>query len=386
MPSKLAAHSDEAGAVLRAPQGFIDVDGVARYSSGAPLPTASDGCGKGDEQALVQHINSSNADVVTVNAPMAAITSKLSAKQFHWMVELLPQIALLLNAAASKHQTSMVSLQQPGASRQWTDAVQVLVSCKGTYVKESLGLLGVEEQRVVCFKPGRVYRTTSTLFWPQAVLCGGVRAGAAAMLRHTAIRPELRPIANAWEIEHRGKVIVHRRLTRSRALLNHERVIEVLRLQPSLRDALVELDSGSGRARGGKSTTLRSQVELFRGARCQIGPHGISLAFMLFAPSPGFGTAEVTPGAYFIVATDTSIRSVPAPPGGPGRTSLYVNRNRSRASPWASKPQPNPSFRRLAATLGMRHEWIIVPGAAADDNMAPEPNEVAAMALRVCHQ
>jgi hypothetical protein len=64
--------------------------------------------------------------------------------------------------------------------------------------------------------------------------------------------------------------------------------------------------------------------------------------------------------------------------------SLHLNRRRNRTSRWVSSPRPNACFQGLAATLGMRHEWIVVPGATANDNMAPEPAEVAAMAVRVC--
>ena len=77
--------------------------------------------------------------------------------------------------------------------------------------------------------------------------------------------------------------------------------------------------------------------------------------------------SQVTPGAYFVVSTP-------------------ADHHHNRTSRWVSSPRPNECYRKLAATLGMRHEWIIIQGATANDNMTPGPREVAAMALRMCTQ
>lgn len=97
---------------------------------------------------------------------------------------------------------------------------------------------------------------------------------------------------------------------------------------------------------------------------------------MLFAPSPWFGTVEVTPGAYFV-----RIR---------GKPGMHLNRdhnrisNRSSRVDWVSDPQPNACYKGLASTLRMRHEWLVMPGAAANDNLTPDIASVMQLALRVC--
>ena len=150
------------------------------------------------------------------------------------MVEQLPRVALVLDALASEdwsrsprrdpdswvqgtgysrsrreHKGSTGYLpgardqglggrgQGPGATGR--DAY-LLVPCKGAHVRESLALLGVHEQRVLCFQPNRVYRTGSALLWPQPATCGGVRAPVAALLRHRVVRRELRPVADPQEV------------------------------------------------------------------------------------------------------------------------------------------------------------------------------------------
>ena len=47
-------------------------------------------------------------------------------------------------------------------------------------------------------------------------------------------------------------------------------------------------------------------------------------------------------------------------------------------------PSPNACFRGLAATLGMAHEWIIVAGATANEDLTVAPDKLAAMAGRAC--
>ena len=369
-----------ASAIVRAPLGYVDADAVARYSNGAPLVAEHDGCGAEYEQA--RHTNSTAPQEVLVNGPIAAVVSKSSHKYFHWMVENLPRVASLLGADTSVDWATPPRCYMPACKT--NRDLRLLVSCKGAHVKESLALLGIHEKRVVCFERNHVYRTTTTLLWPQAV-CGGVRAPTAVMLRK-AMHPELRPVTDLREVMQSGKVIVHRSRAHSRALVNHGHVMTALRAEPSLRTALQELagSGGSGGAGTISSTSLRSQVELFRGARCQVGPHNARMALMLFAPSPWFGTAEISPGAYFV-----AINSNDKPRAQGGGISIHINRHPNHpnhTSQWISSPRPNDCFQGLAATLGMRHEWIIIPGATATDDMMPDPVKVAAMALRMCTQ
>ena len=103
------------------------------------------------------------------------------------------------------------------------------------------------------------------------------------------------------------------------------------------------------------------------------------MALMMFAPSPWFGTAEVTPGAYFVqIRGKAGARDVAS------GLSLHLNRHRNRTSRWVSHPTPNACYRGLAATLGMRHEWLVVPGAPANEDLTPEVGAVVRMARRVC--
>lgn len=101
---------------------------------------------------------------------------------------------------------------------------------------------------------------------------------------------------------------------------------------------------------------------------------------MIFAPA-SFGTGEVTPGAYFV-----SIRGKPSGPHGAGSagvvvpTTRHLNRNRNRTGHGVHSPEPNRCFRGLAETLGQRHAWLLVDGAAANDDLAPQPDAVLALA------
>jgi hypothetical protein len=94
---------------------------------------------------------------------------------------------------------------------------------------------------------------------------------------------------------------------------------------------------------------------------------------------PFFGTGEVTPGAYFV-----TIKGKPGKGDVSSGLSLHLNRGRNRSNPWVGQPQPNACYKGLAATLGQRHEWILVPGATANDDVTVEPRAVARMAASVC--
>ena len=99
--------------------------------------------------------------------------------------------------------------------------------------------------------------------------------------------------------------------------MDHEGVLA--RLVAVFGKHAVQVVDGSG--------TLEQQVRRYRGARCQVGPHGAGLAMMLFAPD-AFGTAEVTPGAYFV--------SIKGKPGVDG-TNMHLNRNRNRTGKGVSQ-------------------------------------------------
>ena len=169
-------------------------------------------------------------------------------------------------------------------------------------------------------------------------------------------------------------MIVHQRL-QQRRLLNHDAMLLALRQSPSVGGPHMRVLRGDG------NLSLREQVELFRGARCQIGPHGAGMALMLFAPSPSFGTVEVAPGAYFV-----AIRGKPGDHATDVASglSLHLNRGRNRTSKWISHTAPNACYRGLAATLGMRHEWQLIPGATANEDLAADVGTLVAMAERMC--
>ena len=89
----------------------------------------------------------------------------------------------------------------------------------------------------------------------------------------------------------------------------------------------------------GEGMSVQKQVELYRSARCQVGPHGAGLVHMIFAPT-NFGTAEVTPGDYN-----------PEEPG-----------------------KPNGCMRNVAWALHQRHAWLVVAGATASSTLSADPD------------
>lgn len=199
----------------------------------------------------------------------------------------------------------------PSANASHCCPSRLLVKCHHPIVKESLHLLGVLGRRVLCWHPGREYTTTAALLWPEPAPCGGARPASLNLLRRVALPRPLRPSTSRDEWA-RGAVLLHERHF-SRRLLNHEEVLRQLRHSlPS-----VSVVNGSG--------SLRQQISTFRDARCQVGPHGAGLALMLFAPSPWFGTAEVTPGAYFVTVKGKGAEVAADPTTG---FHFHLNRNR----------------------------------------------------------
>ena len=91
------------------------------------------------------------------------------------------------------------------------------------------------------------------------------------------------------------------------------------------------------------------------------------MSLMVFAPAD-FGTAEVTPARYFVRL--------------PGKPGLHLNRNRNRSGAIAS--EPNACYRGLAAGLGQRHEWLLMPEATANSDMTPVIAEVVVVAKMAC--
>lgn len=399
------ASSDAAAIITRVEEGYVDAEGWARHASGAPVSSV-DACGVLPlrEAAATNHIPS-----VTVDHPLAPVTSKYSYKFFHWIVEALPRVGALL--AAEPQLRTRWRADQPG------NQLQLLVSCKGSVIRESLQLLGVDRSRVLCWRPGRVFRSSADLLFAPPAPCGGAKSSALRALRHVALPPSLRPLPAAGSSAPASSsdailLLMHKR-DGTRRLRNHEALLAALAADPRLAKARVVVLRGGGgggtsepaqvggsESRRGNAndragsvgaasnasssrtsssnTPLREQIRLFRGASCQVGPHGAGMALMLFAPQ-SFGTAEVGPGAYFV-----SIRGKPGARDVASGRSLHLNRGRNRTSRWVGEPTPNACYRGLAATLGMKHEWVIVPGATANDDLAPEPEAVVSMAARMC--
>jgi len=314
-----------------------------------------------------------------------------------WLVEALPRVALLLAAEPQLFPRALPSASRGRAANGHTNQSAVLlVSCKTRLVKETLALLGVDVHRsVLCWKLGHTYRTTASLLWPAASPCGGARQPALRALRRVVLPPALRPARFATEVYASGRVLLHER-TSTRRLTNHAELLRALSERRLPRPAAETAANGgdgagtalaraqasgiSGKERtlapfltvlsGNGSTPLRAQIELFRSARCQIGPHGAGMALMLFAPAPWFGTAEVSPGSYFV-----SLR---------GRPGEHLNRHRNRTSKWVINPKPNACYRGLAATMGQRHEWVLIGGAPANEDLTPDVDAVVEMAFRMC--
>ena len=78
----------------------------------------------------------------------------------------------------------------------------------------------------------------------------------------------------------------------------------------------------------------------------------------------------MTPGAYFV-----EIR---------GKPGDHLNRHRNRTSKWVANPKPNACYRGLAATMGQRHEWLVMSGMPANEDLSPEVDAVIKMAFRMC--
>ena len=331
--------------VWRAPQGFVDGEGWARWKTGYPI-TRVDGCGQLESNAMpnatvdFEHtqgaattlVSSSGANssaptdlaegesssdsgssskglmnrrargaarTIVVHEPLGVVTSKYSYKFFHWLVEGLPRVALLmahdpllwgLPGKNGERDGSDHGRRSSASNASWTrhagdngtsgSHAKLLVSCKAPWVRHSLALLGfdvrvhaqrVQAQRVprggiLCFRSGRVYRTTTFLLWPTPSPCGGAHARPVNLLRRRVLPPSLRPIDSAANVYAEGAIIVHARAGRTRRLTNHDALLETMRAHGVFATAVLPL-SGNG--------TLREQVEIFRGARCQVGPHGV---------------------------------------------------------------------------------------------------------------
>ena len=325
--------------VVRAPRGWVDESGFARDGAGLPLATL-DGCGRLNHSSSLARTPPRSAIVTESN--LVALTSKWSYKFFHWTIEALPRLALVHSDLMS------------GAS--------LLTSCKGGLAKGSLALVGVSERQVVCWRPGRTYRSGSDLLWPEPSPCGGVRHAAAQMLRQRALLRPLRPLRHLPPVGAPDSVLLYQR-HRHRRLVDHDGTLTSL--VGAYGQSTVHVVDGSG--------ALHEQVSLYRRARCQVGPHGAGLAMMLFAPN-GFGTAEVTPGAYFV--------AIKGKPGFDGN--MHLNRNRNRTGRGVSNPTPNACFRGLAASLGQRHVWLVVTGATANDDLKVGGPAVVSLSQSVC--
>ncbi|KAL3910032.1 MAG: hypothetical protein SGPRY_009211 [Prymnesium sp.] len=306
--------------VLRAPRGWVGPAGLPLTAEGTPL-ALSNGCGRLN-LSLFAYDRRPDVDTLVVDAPMVVLTSKWSYKFFHWIVEALPRLALVHQELATSH-------------------ARLLTSCKGGLAKASLPLLGIPARQVVCWHQGRSYRSSHYLLWPEPSPCGGVTSSAAQALRRRALLPSYRPLQFSQKSAPHS-VLLHRR-HRHRRLLQHDSILS--QLQGSYGRASVQVVNDSA--------SLLTQVGLFRGARCQVGPHGAGLAMMLFAPD-SFATAEISPGAYFVSVKDK--------PGMIGF--VHLNRYRNRT--------------------GQTHEWLLVAGAKANDDMAVDALSVLSLAQKAC--
>ena len=237
---------------------YVDAEGWARHASGAPI-SLTDACGV--PHKLPPPPTNQHQPRMDLTYSIAPVTSKFSYKFFHFLVEGLPRVALLLDAHPE------LLTRWPPNSRSASDGLRLLVSCKGRVVRESLTLLGIDRSRVLCWRPGRVYSTKppATVIWAPPAPCGGAQQSAVRMLRERALLRPWRPLTSARAMYARGHVILHRRDVGTRRLTNHAAVLSAVRAAPSLRGLPMAILNGSGSlaSQVGLTLTLTIALTLF---------------------------------------------------------------------------------------------------------------------------
>ena len=171
---------------------------------------------------------------------------------WHWLMEYLPRVLI--------------------AEQSGFDGRYIVGQNAPSFVRQSLALLGIAEERIVEKGDGSWW--VEELFMPE-VLTGTLGHDRRSLEQFPALVRALREqlLARAPTGEGSGQAlyISRRRAPRGRHVLNEEAVAKLL--QP-LGFALLEMEQLS----------LGEQLALSRSARILVGPHGAGMAHMLFMP------------------------------------------------------------------------------------------------------
>ena len=170
--------------VTRLPMGYLDERGWPLTSHHHEL-TSMDACANRNTTDFDQTLPASDTRPI-ISSVLATVASEYNRKPFHWLVEALPRVALLLKAAPELKRGCNCPVSTDGSKNNSCCSPRVLVKCHSLLVKESLHLLGILGRRVLCWHPGRKYTTTVALLWPDSSPCGGAKATALRSLRRDA--------------------------------------------------------------------------------------------------------------------------------------------------------------------------------------------------------
>lgn len=328
--------------VVHFANGFVDAEGVVRSSSGGK-PGPYHGCWLDSdniqERMSLKYATSYSAQVVDMkNEATVVVLSRWSSDFFHWMAEVVPRVVLGIPHLRSNPKTKLLIDCGAGVREP---------PLRG-FINETLKILGVPRSQVLCYAEGRVYRNMREAVWPSPSPCGSTQVTPMRKML-TTLPVDLRPI------HHDNTVLLYKR-PETRRLLNHDDVHAALsketRKWPAVnkRRTSLQVVDGTG--------SLTEQIQIFRSARCLVGPHGAGMVMMLFAPQ-SFGTAEVSPGEY----------------------GLWSG---AEYGEWDGRLGPNHCFRFLSAKLGLRHAWVVLPWLEGNDVMEPEVDDVLLIARDAC--
>lgn len=209
---------------------------------------------------------------IHLGAKAAVAHSKFSGEKFyHYLLNAFPRII-----------TALPHLNNDS---------KILIACDSSgkpspFMVQSVAMLGVAHERLVCaesskdgvFRPETTCYTANTFVWPSAVDCSGLSVEIAGRLRG---RPAFSPTPS------RGNTVLFQVRSDYRRLANHDAVFAATKvaLAPKRGLNVREIDSAK--------LSFKDQVDAYRRARCQVGPHGAGMSLMLFAPND-FGTAEIS--------------------------------------------------------------------------------------------
>lgn len=324
--------------LLHLDRGSVDENGIVLTSSGEQAASYM-GCtmAQPEYDALNATVDERHE---FMNASVAVVRSSYSQSFFHVVAETLPRVAMVLPVLKAKPLSKL------------------LVDCdQHGLVVHLLKLVKVPLAQIRCRTPKAALTSLREVFFPAATPCGSTQ-GALAMRFRAGLPPGIQPVMGESIKSIRRVILYKRRGMPTRQLTNHDALSKALQARSSV--PVVEHD-GYG--------TLEQQLAQFHTARCQVGPHGAALVMMMFAPSD-FGTAEVSPGAYFAVSKKSSATEL-----APGTSFEETDEQAGTA---------NRCFRNVAAQLGMQHVMVLINNATSRSNMTPSVDEVVDAASDAC--